>query len=84
MSLKSFALLMIFFMLLEMIAVIYLTRKNKEIFDKYNGNQYFLAIKELNDVNPLHGEILKILMAAALLQWFAILIFKYFFNNVAA
>lgn len=78
MSFKSFGLLMIFLMFLEMVAVIYLTRKNKEIFGRYNGNKYFSALKELNSVNPLHGRMIKIFQAAALLQWVAIVVFKYF------
>lgn len=71
-------------MFLEMVAVIYLTRKNKEIFNKYNGNQYFLALKELTNVNPLHAKMIKILQAAALLQWVAIATYKYYLNNIVS
>lgn len=70
-------------MFLEMIAIFILTRINKEIFNKYNGNQYFLAMKELTNVNPLHAKMINMLIAAALLEWVAIVIYKYYFNNTS-
>lgn len=52
MALKSWALLVVFLVVLQMSAAYVVVFLNRDIFDKYRATGYFEAIKELSKIKP--------------------------------
>ncbi len=66
MNLKILAIVLIFFSFIELIVIIYITKNNHEIFSKYTGLEYSLAVNELCKKKPIEGFILKLAYGLAL------------------
>jgi hypothetical protein len=62
MTLKLWALLVVFLVVLQMSAAYIIVLSNRDIFDKYRATGYFEAIKELSKIKPKSAFLLDFVM----------------------
>jgi hypothetical protein len=77
MNLKTWSLVVVALVGLQMTIAYGITRANKDIFDKHPANAYAQAIAELAGKKPLSGAVVRICYALCLVELAALAIAKY-------